>query len=418
MKTSELDALAERYAQLLEKHYEPGFGISPAAEPTENYYHQLWTRDFAHAAAHYFIGENPRAGEESLRTILRHQREDGALPLRVEREYMLLKMIPGLRFLARTAFVLLEGRMRGRTERPVYTKHDFSFAEDTVPATLIAAGMFYESSEEGRVFIQNNIVALLRACDHFSQKADPADGLVSVERGTVDWADSILHGGKLGLLNVIWVRGLELMLPVLAPGDSAAHERIQALHAKARASLLQKLYDADGAYFRATEGEDRIDTAATALGALFFLDAAECVRVEETLSARVKHPSGLANFNPRYPSRDILWPFKVIMHQEYHNSYIWPWVTLQNIHVKIKIAQTHQSAEVRERYKKEAVGDLYDTASLFEDAGGAYEIFFPDTRKPADTHWYHPPRNFMANLVSFESVYLKLKRLGWLAERS
>lgn len=107
--------------------------------------------------------------------------------------------------------------------------------------------------------------------------------------------------------------------------------------------------------------------------------------------------------------------FKLIGHGDYHNAYVWPWVTLQNIHVKIKIAQMHPEEAVREQYKKEAVDDLYDAAALFEDAGGAYEIFFPDSRKPADTRWYHQPRNFMASMATFVGVYSKLNSLEWLA---
>lgn len=104
--------MATRFATLLEKHYEPGFGISPAAEPHENFYRQVWTRDFSHAAAHHFISANPQAVEDSLLTILRHQRADGALPLRVEKEYLILKLVPGLRAFARPAFIIQAHRPR------------------------------------------------------------------------------------------------------------------------------------------------------------------------------------------------------------------------------------------------------------------------------------------------------------------
>ena len=413
MNTSQLDAIATRFAGLLAKHYEAGFGISPASEPSENFYRQVWTRDFAHAAAHYFISANPQAVEDSLSTLLRHQRIDGTLPIRVEKEYLVIKLIPGLRWLARPMFVLVEGVLRGRTERPVYKGQDFLHSEDTIPDALIAAGVYGAASECGRVFITSHAKTLYRALDHFSSKIGP-DGLVDVPRGNVDWADSILRGGTLGLVNVLWVRALELMIPVLSGVPEA--EKVQHLYGQARSSLMEKLYDQTGAYVRASAGEGRIDAAATVLGALFFLGADDCVRVQETLKARLKKSSGLGNFEPRYPSNDILWPLKIIRHQEYHNGYVWPWVTLQNIHVKIKIAQTHPDGAVREQYKKESVEDLHDAAALFEGAGGAYEVFFPDTRKPADTRWYHPPRFFLANMAAFMSVYSKLKSLGWLAD--
>ncbi|MEK7601172.1 MAG: hypothetical protein AAB480_01420 [Patescibacteria group bacterium] len=402
MNLSPLGVLAARYAELLAKHYEPGFGISPAAEPHENFYRQVWTRDFAHAAAHYFIRENPQAVEDSLLTVLRHQRADGALPLRVEKEYLILKLIPGLRAFARPAFILFEEKIKGRKERPVYTGQDFSYAEDTIPGVLITAGIYRDASERGRRFIETQRNACTRAYTHFAKRCG-SDGLISVSPGNVDWADSVTRGGKLGLLNVLWVRAVQSMRN---EGEHVAHiER----------ALLDVFYDRDGAFFRAAEGDRRLDTVATILGALFFLEAHECVRVEETLKARMARPSGLGNFDPPYPTRSIRTPFKFIGHGDYHNAYVWPWVTLQNIHVKIKIAQTHTDAAVRERYKKEAVDDLRDAAALFTDAGGPYEIFFPDTRMPADTRWYHPPRNFMASMATFVSAYSKLKSLGWLA---
>ncbi|MEK7092878.1 MAG: hypothetical protein AAB927_00155 [Patescibacteria group bacterium] len=412
MNALQLDAIAARFSALLEKHYEPGFGISPAAEPHENFYRQVWTRDFAHAAAHYFIGDNPQAVEDSLSTLLRHQRPDGTLPIRVEREYLVLKLIPGLRFLARPMFVLFEEILRGRAQRPAYTGQDFLHSEDTIPGTLIVAGMYHGASERGRVFIESYTKTLRRALEHFSSKAKP-NGLVSVPRGNVDWADSILRGGTLGLINILWVRALELMVPVFAgiPDMDTA----QRLYERAKPSLLETLYDREGAYFRASADEDRVDTVATIFGARFFLDAVECVRTQQMFRTRLRCPSGIRNFDPPYPPRDILWPHKIVGHQGYHNVYVWPWVTLQNIHVKIKIAQTHPEETVREQYKKEAVDDLYDAAALFTDAGGAYEIFFPDTRTPANTRWYHPPRNFMASMATFMSAYSKLKSLGWLA---
>ena len=266
----------------------------------------------------------------------------------------------------------------------------------------MVACMYRGASERGRRFMETHQSACARAYAHFAKRCGP-DGLISVSPGNVDWADSVTRGGKLGLLNVLWVRAAQSVQN--EDGHVARMER----------ALLDMFYERGGAFFRAAEGDSRLDTVATILGALFFLEAHECVRVEETLKARMARPSGLGNFDPPYPTRSIRTPFKFIGHGDYHNAYVWPWVTLQNIHVKIKIAQTHPEETVREQYKKEAVDDLYDAAALFTDAGGAYEIFFPDTRTPANTRWYHPPRNFMASMATFMSAYSKLKSLGWLA---
>jgi hypothetical protein len=385
--------LASQFEKMLALHYEPGFGISPAAEAHENFYRQVWARDFAHAAAHYFIDAMPEAVEDSFESLLKHQRSDGALPLRVEKEYLLiLKLTPGLRFLSRPLFSFLHGK----GERSVFDGQDFSHAKDTIPALLIAADLYRKSSARGEAFVARHSEAFRRAIECAAALCGE-NGLMTVPSGNVDWADSIARGGALGVMNVLWVRALE------------AFDRERFTTAKG--ALLQELYDPSGAYFRAATAESRLDVVATVLGALFFLDAQECVRVEETLYRRALRPNGLLNFDPPYPSAAIRWPFKLIGHARYHNGYVWPWVFLQNTHLKIKIAREHNEETVRARYLSEAQNDLQQMADLFTETNGAYEIYFPDTRAPAQTLLYHPPRYFLASMAGFVSAERALARL-------
>ena len=415
-RTSSLERIVASYTSLLRAYYKPGFGIMTSLDPSENFYNQIWTRDFAHAAVTYFHEALPHAVEDSLKTLLSHQRRSGELPIRVEREYMLLKVVPGLRFLARPAFSLFQEALRGRSERPVFRGQDFNDALDTIPAFLVAAGSYFSSSKRGASFISARMNTLARACEYFYSMADQNSGLVRVAQGNMDWADSIVRGGELGVLNVLWVRGLELMTMMFAATGRIEEQRqCQTLFARAHASLMQRIYCRGDAYFRSRRGEDRLDTVASVLGSLFFLDATECARVQDTLRARVKVPSGFSNFDPPYPAEDVLWPHKLIGHAGYHNAYAWPWTTCLNIQVKTKIAREHPGAAVRERFRKEAIEDLFDTADLFETAGGAYEIFLPEARTPAITHWYHPPRNFLPNLAGFVGAYRALESLGLLS---
>ncbi|MHB8660792.1 MAG: alpha-L-rhamnosidase-related protein [Minisyncoccota bacterium] len=410
-----VEHMAEEQAQKLKNNYEPGFGIFPSANPDENFYGQVWTRDFAHAGGNFFAKQNPKALKDSLETVFSHQREDGALPLRIEKQYLLLKLIPGLRNLAKPVFNLIENKVRGRKERPVYEGQDFSSAEDTVPAALIAAGEFFISSSEGKEFIGKHFNDLKKAVDYFRTKVDPADGLVSARRMNADWADSINRGGKLGGMNVYWARSLRLMSFMssqLERKEDAALYKEE--FRRTKRSVMEKLYDKEGAYFHAEEGTDRVDTVASIFGSLYLLSPEECARVQETFKKRMKKNSGLKNFDPPYPSSQIIWPHKLIGHEGYHNTYVWPWVTCENIQVKIKIALGHPDQEIRGQYKKEAVEDLLDMANLFKDSNGAYEIYQPDTRRPAITKLYKPPQNLMANLAAYEGAYTQLKELGWI----
>jgi hypothetical protein len=387
--------LAARFEGLLSRHYVPGLGITPSVG-NENFSGQLWVRDFAHAGIHFFIASDPQAVEDSIDSVLRHQRPDGALPFRVEREYLLLKLAPGFRWLARPLFSLIEERFRGRAERPVYYGEDLTYAEDTVPVFLLLCESYRASGERGRTFVSARDAAIRDARESFISRCGE-DGLLDVRAGNVDWADSITRGGALGLLNVLWVRSLE----------GAGHARAAA----AKSALLERLYDRSGAYVRAAVGDERLDTAATILGALFFLDAAECVRVEETLVRRVACPTGFSNFDPPYPYASIRLPFKLLGHSRYHNTYVWPWVFLQNIHVKLKIAREHADERVRARYRDEARADLERMGRLFDETGGAYEIYLPDAQRPAESLFYRPPRFFLASMAGFVSAQRALQRL-------
>ncbi len=98
---------------------------------------------------------------------------------------------------------------------------------------------------------------------------------------------------------------------------------------------------------------------------------------------------------------------------DYHNKFVWPWVTCENIQVKIKIALQHPDEGIREQYKREAIEDLVGVSKLFEEAGGAYEIVKPDEPK-APRGIYNPPKNLMGSLAAYQGAYRQLKKLEWI----
>ncbi len=428
-----IDSTFAANAAFLDNNYQPGFGIFPSADPRSNYFDQVWARDAAHATAHYFARVKPEAVIDSLRTILAHQRADGALPSRVERQYQTVRLTPGFRRLSRPLFYVIEKKWRKRLERPVHEGMDSAGGEDTIPVVLIMAGELFEAgSDEGaRAFIKDNFKKLQSAAEFFrATKTDPADGLAIVTSDNPDWADTIKRKGKLGVINILWWRGLqhlETIARTIGENDSAAIYRAEL--EKVRRGIMEKLYVAHAshvdktkksdepgiaAFFRAKAGEDRLDTGASIFGAGYFLSADDAWRVERTLKQRVQHTSGLQNFDPPYPEKDIYWAHRWMGQWLYHNKFVWPWVTLQNIHLKIKIAQGHGDAAIREQYTAEAVDDLVKAARLFEIAGGAYEVFEPDELRRGATRWYHPPQNFMGTMAAYQGAYTHLKEIGWI----
>ncbi len=414
-----IEETSAKFVTLLDRNHQPGFGIFPSADPRSNYFDQVWTRDAAHAAAHYFARAKPEAVIDSLRTILAHQRADGALPSRVERQYQTVRLTPGFRWLSRPSFYLIEKKWHGRAERPVHEGTDSAGGEDTIPAALIMAGELFDGgSVEGRTFIKANFEKLQRATEFFRRaKTDSEDGLAVATNDNPDWADTIRRQGKLGVINIWWWRGLKHMETMArAVGDGGHNNGAAKIYhdeaEKVHRAIMEKLYA--GTFFRAKTGEDRLDTVASIFGAGYFLNADDAWRVERTLKQRVQHSSGLQNFDPPYPERDIYWVHRAAGQWIYHNQFVWPWVTLQNVHLKIKIAEEHEDAAIRAQYKDEAIEALVKAARLFEIAGGAYEVFEPDEPRRGETRWYHPPQNFMGTMAAYQGAYTHLKMLGWI----
>jgi glycogen debranching enzyme len=406
---------SEEVGLKLEEHFRPGFGVTPSSQEDEAYYGRVFTRDFAQAAGNHFAEANPQAAIESLSTILKYQRTDGMLPAGVEREYLPLKVLPGLNALAKPLFQLIEGRIRGRQERPVFAGKTWYGEEDAVPAAIIAAGELFLASQEGRSFVEEHFEQLKKAVEFTKNKVDPQDGLINCQENGPDWQNSINRGGKLGGVNVLWARSLRLM--EFMAESSGREEDAKAFREdfrKAKEGILAKIYNKEGHYFAASTTDGRLDTVASIYGALYLLGPQDAAMLEQTLSERVMHKSGLGNFDPPYPGSQIKFYHRLEGIADYHNKDTWPWVFCENIQVKVKIGQGHPDSEIRDRYKQESVSDLLQMAKLFKEAGGAYEVFEPDSSKPEKSLIYKPPKNFMGSMAAFKGAEAQLKELGWI----
>lgn len=404
----------------LKKNYEAGYGIAPTSDPKGNFYKQVWTRDLGHAVGNYFANKKPKAAADSFKTVFKHQREDGMLPFRVEKVYGLLKVLPIVRILAQPLFSLIQKRIRKVDERPRYEGQSGSSAQDTVPTTIIAIGEFFINSPEGREFVKEHYDQITKAVDFFRGKADPRDDLISVKKGNADWADSIMRAGKLGNINVWWARSLRLMEFMANDlGREEDAEKYRNEFHRVKNNLIEKLYNREEGYFRAEEGKNRVDTVASIFGSLYLLNPTEAAKVQETLKLRMKTSIGLKNFDPPYTDKEIDWKLRLGGHGGYHNEYVWPWVTCQNIQAKIKIALQHPDQNVKNKYKEEAIKDLTDMARLFKETGGAYEIYDPKTNKPATSKrffisTYNSQKDIMGNLAAYQGAYNQLEKLGWI----
>ena len=427
-----IESTARRYEELLEDSFCPNFGIFPSAKSDSNFFNQVYARDSAHAICSYFAEAHPEAAECSLATLFKFQREDGAIPLRVEREFQLVELTPGLRRFSKQIFNLVQRKLKGKEEHPVFEGGDcgVSGAEDTIPLVLIAAGEFFAVSPKGRIFGQNQFGRLQHAAAFFQTKTDPSDGLAVITRMNPDWADSLNRKGKLGGINVWWARSLKAMeLMARSIGRDGDAKRFRENFRRTKQSILEKLYAPEG-YFRAEECDNRIDTVASIFGALYLLSPVEASKVVKTLDSCVRKATGLQNFAPPYPAGNIAlshraWSLLARLKQvatrkeesgmdDYHNRFVWPWVTCQSIQVKIKIANEHTEESIRAEFKYEALEDLARVSNILQRAGGPYEILDPDEERPARIVAYTPQSNFLGTMAAYQGVYRRAKRLGWL----
>ncbi len=409
----------------LDACYQSNFGIFPTGDQNDNFYNTLWLRDLAHAGGNFFAENNDTAVIDSLETAFLYQKEDGSLPYRIERKRFLaehiVQAITGfkLSWLKKIGIDLIDRKK----EKPVYEGEQGGNADDTIPTITITTGELFIHSPKGREFVKSRFSSIEKAMQQFLSRTDPADGLEISRKSNPDWADSLIRGGKkISTVNIWQARALQMMRFMstgLNRPDRAAF--YGEWYLKVKNGIMEKLYDAEHHYFRSAEGESRIDAAASIFGSLYILPVQEAAKVEETMDTYLRSNSGLKNFYPPYPKNRVYPILRLIGMGGYHNRGVWPWLTAQNIQVKIRIALEHEDAAVRERFKRGAVEDLVNVAKLFKGAGGAYEVFDPDTRQPAT--WlrtgfrkYEIPKNLMGNLAAFQSAYRQLKKLGWLED--
>src|SRR3989344_218925 len=408
--------------QHLDACHAEGFGISPSGNPEDSFYHTMWSRDLAHAGGNFYTREKPQALIDSLGTVFSYQKDDGSLPYRVERKRFLLEHTTKALFGFDLNILKKIGidPITRKKDRPVYEGQDGGNAEDTIPSIVVTLGELFLSSKEGRQFVANHFEQVQSAMENFMQRTDPQDGLEISKKSNPDWADSLNRGNKkIGTINIWYARALRMMVLITEGlGKSEEAQAYRKKHEKVQKGVLEKLYDKDGHYFRTGEGEDRVDATASVFGCLYMLSAEEGALVQDTMRNRLTTNAGLKNFDPPYPKNKIYPILRLIGMGGYHNECVWPWVTAQNIQAKIKIALEHPQDDVRERFKKEAVEDLAELASLFKEAGGAYEVFDPDTRQAAKLRTgfkkYKVPKNLMGNMAAFHSAHAQLKALGWI----
>jgi len=414
----------EKCRQVLRKIIAP-FGkdgqksVIHTAGPESQFHNEIWMRDTAFAILNILAEEQPEIVLSTLEEIFKHQREDGALPLRLEKVRHWARYIP---ILNRIPSIV-------NREEPYAVYENVSLAlpaRDTVPTAILAVFELYRKSTEGKEFAKQRWEQMKKSLDR--EASFMKDGLISGDK-LQDWADSIMRSGKLSDVNILYYRALRGM-SVMARDfgsdggeDKTQYDKDAASFKEQAEQLRQKImdmfWDDEKGCFKAGENDERLDTVSNIMAILFVVSPEKAVLIEESIERSVTAESGLLkNFDVEYPESMIAGRYKLGRIVEYHNSNAWPWVTCMNILAEIKIAKEHRDPKIRRRFKDKAIADFIRISKIFAQNGDTHEILDPMEAKPIHSKLgpitlYRSSPSFLGSAASYAAVVKALRDAGF-----
>lgn len=407
---------SERAMIITNNAQNPERGIFASGDPKSQFYNEIWARDSSFAITSAISRHNPEMAIKNLETIFSHLREDGTLPLRIEYDRHYLHFIPLIRSIRR-----LIDRSKGH---PVYEDAMFAQgARDTVSSIIIACGETFRTGDFGEEFVMKNWETLQKIITRENLHIDPKDGLVEGSNYQ-SWTDSIKMPGKIAFTNILHFRALrEMFFMASQMGRTEDVEEFegQALEYQDQAirlkeSILEHFWDQDKGYFKAGIDDDRLDVSANIFACMYLANDDQGDRIQENLDECRTMPFGLLrNFDRPYPNSAIDVRHRIGNISGYHNLYIWPYLTSENILAKLKIANTTQDEYLSERFRQESVEEFIGLSQLHKRNGDFYEVLDPVTFEPVEARrlgitTYKSCPQFLASAASYLRVEQELNK--------
>lgn len=382
--------------QSLEDCYVAGKGFY--VSPNGSYKGQRWWRDIAAAAR----GMHRDRLLETIRQFLAYQREDGAIPYRIDEvRHPHQYWLGWTRNLAKDFLTLAE-------PRPIFRKEGRFGPKvcDTVPSMIVSFFAAVEHCDDKEV-----ILPLLRRLDKAvmfeeSQFFKKELGLFDFPP-VHDWMDDLRKPGVTTFTNILYLQAFSVMVRLYAKVGASGMAKKYLLRARMLEQSLNKhLWNPRG-YYQTTINDSRFDSAANAIYAAF---SPQCQKVPSIFEhfKRVNTGRGFyANFDQDYPHHAYRAEFILFGFTGFANQHVYPWIAHLQLHARVQ--HLHWRKKQGENIDQE-IGRLAEQFVLISRThlgnGAFHEVIVrksgrPAHHSPAGISLYRSTPGFLASIGTF-----------------
>ena len=183
-----------------------------------------------------------------------------------------------------------------------------------------------------------------------------------------------------------------------------------------RASIIREFWDEDGGYFRAGQGDDRLDAAANVFASLW-LPTQFGIRIQSAISERMIDETGLLScYNRPYPTSRLGWTSRWFGLDGYGTTDLYPWISALNTLALLRLVEHHPNNVNAMSHVNEAKRLFSVLTELYCQDGEIYEIYDRDLQPARYRRFgrvtYESCPGFTASAIAYLAVYDKLLALG------
>lgn len=273
----------------------------------------LWTRDGMYGALGLLAVGDHAVVRDCLVTILEQQKPDGQLPRRVGAGSNAL------------------GIVRAALGMPQKADDKFDYADFAKPsvdanALVIWLSAEYVKASGDEAFAAERFAALDRAADWLRAKVQ--GGLLTQDT-YADWKDMNARGGQVMYSNALYYQALRSMAELAARTGDAERQAAYELRARELAGRIRgAFWDAGRGHFKDTTTMADFSPEGDLLAVLFG------IATPDQRAGVLRKAEALLELRPLLPALDGDYPAAMIPLQvklagleDYHDRFMWPWLT-------------------------------------------------------------------------------------------
>lgn len=303
----------------------------------------LWTRDGMYGALGLLAAGEHAVVRDCLATILEAQRPDGQLPRRVGAGSNALGIV-------RAALGLAP------KQDDNFDYADFAKPSVDANALVIWLSAEYVAATDDADFVAARFAALDRAAGWLQAKVQ--GGLLT--QGTyADWKDMNARGGQVMYSNALYYKSLKSMAQLAAKAGDAERQAAYELRARELAARIREAFwDAGRGHFKDTTTLLDFSPEGDLFAVLFG------IATPAQAQASLRKAEALLELRPLLPALDGDYPASMIPVQvklagleDYHDRFMWPWLTDLHAWTLASVGQKGKATRALARAGKLALRD-------------------------------------------------------------